>query len=382
MAMPPSALLTTKFQQRCISLVLFSLLCVSIESFSALNSDCGSRRRIPKPFRATTTPPDDDPQQDDNKSENKALISIFEETVQTWTGDKNYKFGDITKRTVSGLTGKDVDTEGYQFGDITKNALTKTGRAILKDNKYQFGDITRAKIHDMERDIVTSTLRDFEQALQDTSASREGDGRQRVKGFSSSSSFISNKALNEFWNRTVHQNMTPQQRRALFIGVVRVAAEALLTWGLFANLCQAAAVSLSWTNTLWHCCSNKSTDLTLPWIPIPGNKFLTEYMWRTFLAKYAAVNMLLSPLFLIIQALGVLCWYQRYHQFVVSLDKRLVSQAVRDRIPAVSKLMVLFAAFVLKNVIVCYGLAFAGMMTGSLWVRLLRPDVSLSLFGS
>lgn len=55
--------------------------------------------------------------------------------VTNYTGKEAYRFGDITKATVSKLTGK----ESYEFGDITKTAV----KTITGKEEYEFGDITK-----------------------------------------------------------------------------------------------------------------------------------------------------------------------------------------------------------------------------------------------
>ena len=52
------------------------------------------------------------------------------------------KFGDLTKRTVAGLIGKDASE--YKFGDITRKAFTNfTGKDL---DEYEFGDLTRTAL--------------------------------------------------------------------------------------------------------------------------------------------------------------------------------------------------------------------------------------------
>ena len=56
--------------------------------------------------------------------------------VRSYTGKKEYKFGDLTEETVHRITGKD----DYQFGDLTKGAL----KSVTGKEKYEFGDLSKS----------------------------------------------------------------------------------------------------------------------------------------------------------------------------------------------------------------------------------------------
>merc|ERR1719446_627365 len=102
------------------------------------------------PLLTMTTEPTDDGADGTEDAPN-----AFEDAMRKLTGDEEYRFGDLTKKTVaagedaikgtlSELTGKDADV--YQFGDITKMAVTSfTGK-----EEYNFGDISRKMLSDAD----------------------------------------------------------------------------------------------------------------------------------------------------------------------------------------------------------------------------------------
>jgi hypothetical protein len=76
---------------------------------------------------------------DENKNKTNAPISFFEGAVQSLTGDGQYQFGDLSKKALSELTGKDFasrnSTEQYEFGDISKKVVSQAGKAVTGDEK-------------------------------------------------------------------------------------------------------------------------------------------------------------------------------------------------------------------------------------------------------
>jgi hypothetical protein len=76
-------------------------------------------------------------------------LPAFEGAVKKLTGNDEYKFGDITKKAVTDLTGK--DPAEYEFGDITKKAVSDfTGKDAAD---YQFGDITNKVLSNAEQAV-------------------------------------------------------------------------------------------------------------------------------------------------------------------------------------------------------------------------------------
>lgn len=80
----------------------------------------------------------------------KEVSKRVRDRVEEFTG-KPYQFGDISKAVeerrrawVSDFLGEDA-AKNYEFGDITKKALAKlTGK-----DEYQFGDVTKKLLGDM-----------------------------------------------------------------------------------------------------------------------------------------------------------------------------------------------------------------------------------------
>ena len=73
----------------------------------------------------------------------KVIESLSQEIdgrMKEWvTGDKDYRLGDYTRKTLTG-------DKNYQFGDLTKRAIA----SFTKKEEYSFGDITRKLLEQQE----------------------------------------------------------------------------------------------------------------------------------------------------------------------------------------------------------------------------------------
>lgn len=244
----------------------------------------------------------------------------------------------MTKKTISDLAHKD-------------SVLSKTGQVILGDDKYEFGSITRAK------------LLELEYALEDWKG-LEKDPWKTLLG----------RAM---------KDMDPVQRRNLTMGLFQIGATALLTWGFVANLMNGLALTIAWSMTLRQTADAAATAANvavmgmttamvtqpLPLVPW-GPPHVTDALWRTLLAKYATVRLVLGPLFFVVQGGGTLLWFQQYNAMVVMLCEKISSKPTRQKFPWLHRLFSLFLAFLLQNVLLASLMTASGMILGGLLVRL------------
>ena len=84
--------------------------------------------------------------------------NLFEQGMRAVTGNKDYKFGDLTKNAtataVETLSGKTIDE--YEFGDITKrfaseaaDVATDVVTKYTGKEDYEFGDLTKGALKKM-----------------------------------------------------------------------------------------------------------------------------------------------------------------------------------------------------------------------------------------
>ena len=121
------------------------------------------------------------------------------------------KFGDLTKRTVAGLIGKDASE--YKFGDITRKAFTNfTGKDL---DEYEFGDLTRTALSAADGALADVRDRYFD----DLPAA--------------------------LWKR-LFVGLSQGQRDDLIVSIVQYAAVATLAYSFIANLQLSLTIAAAW----------------------------------------------------------------------------------------------------------------------------------------
>lgn len=270
----------------------------------------------------------------DNSMSN-SVISFFERAVQSLTGDEDYQFGDISRKTLSDLTNKDLSTEAYEFGDISRNFIKQTGKAVTGKEDYEFGDITKGFLKDTD-----ATLQSWRgQALNDLPVN--------------------------LLDQTL-KKLTPNERKVLLVALIRWLAIALCAWGLCANLCTSFSVTAAWTKASWV----ESTRGV--WNPFA----MGAIHQQVFLRTYAFTRIVMDPFFLLVQGAGTLFLVFPYQRFVRSIEEKQVPEFVREKYPLLARVSALGLSFMwnlgITVALSALGLGF-GTLLGQLRLRWLLP---------
>jgi len=266
------------------------------------------------------------------------LQFLFESLVQQATGDESYHFGDLSKKTLSSLTGKNVTREGYQFGDISKHVATQAGQRLTHNEGYQFGDLTEAG------------LKQLEQSLADWKFKNLSD------------------LPNSIFQRTF-EGMSPEQRREVIIAFVRLAAIGVLAWGVMANLCAIGVLSIAWMKTILQfggqlaptTSAVGAIPISLPLLPV-GPK-VNSVVWNAVLTKYTSLRLFMDPFLLVVKAVGTIYLFLPYIQFIDKTEKRIPLEW-RKRAPLITRAAALALAFAVNNLVlsgILGGIACVGL---------------------
>ena len=309
----------------------------------------------------TKKPEENAQEEEDYDSTTNSPKELFETMVQKVTGDDDYHFGDITKKTLSELTGHTSNTTAttasedddyqYQFGDISKHFVTTVGQKVTGRENYQFGDITKQTLQSLEHDLEEwkfQSLTDLPQSL-----------FQRTLG-----------------------GMSPAQRREVIVAFVRLAAIGVLAWGVVANICTAGVLSLAWMKTMAEAnaaalaaatvAATKTGVIALaaPVLPIlPFFSKVDPTIWRSFLIHYASFQLFLNPILLVVKAGGALLLFLPYIRCIEGIEKRLPIQW-RRKGPLVSRGVALSLAFIINNLIISGAIGAALMGVGGIFAKL------------
>ena len=149
--------------------------------------------------------------------------NLFEQGMRGLTGNKDYKFGDLTKNAtataVETLSGKTIDE--YEFGDITKrfaseaaDAATDVVTMYTGKEDYEFGDLTKKLFSDVDSNL--------EKLREDTF----------------------NELPSALWQQ-LFGSLDAKQRKELAIAVVQWAALVLVAFALVSAAAVAAGTALA-----------------------------------------------------------------------------------------------------------------------------------------
>ena len=202
-------------------------------------------------------------------------------TALTSNNSSNTREGSFFKRALEGSVRQVTGESDYELGLLGE---TEEEEPYV----YRFGDITKSVLAELSpTNNETTPLKQWRSTL-------------------------TKKELPIDVMEKAFQNLDKIQRINLALAVVQLAAEGLVLWGLTTNICTLFTVTVSWIATL-----STISPSTVPLVPIVG---VDKELWRTFTAKYTAVNLVLGPFLFIVKALATLIGFRKYHSWVVRLS--------------------------------------------------------------
>mmetsp|Transcript_35243 Transcript_35243/g.71997 ORF Transcript_35243/g.71997 Transcript_35243/m.71997 type:complete len:350 (-) Transcript_35243:97-1146(-) len=273
----------------------------------------------------------DDNVVEDNAKEDKA--NAFESIVRNVSGNKQYKFGDISKKVVSSSTKgveevvkKVTKNEEYHFGDLTRGAVgaTTSGvenvvRSVIKNEDYRFGDLTKGAVSTV-RSSTEGFLTYSEKTL---SLLRGANIHEAVE------------LLNLFWNK----NMNHEERVEAFAVVVYLGAIMVLSYSFIANLMQGMVFAAAWYKVA--AASGQS--------PLASSQ-----LWSSFLETKSTLDYVFGGQFLPVRVAATIPWFFKYRGLVV---RTAYFSPLREKFPILNRVVSLLTSWVFAN------LAFVGWAT-------------------
>lgn len=206
------------------------------------------------------------------------------------------QFGDMTKKAVTGLTGKDASE--YQFGDITKKAVSEfTGKG-----EYEFGDLTRAALAKTDSVI--------------------GDARDQYF----------NELPSALWKQ-LFGGLSEVQRNDVVIAICQVVAVGLLSLALVNSVLLSVQTISAW---IVICCRTGLSPLA------------AGAQWSAFLGVLGTIRLAIDIPTLPLRALAACFVTFRYRDVTNSLQRRL---PLRDEQPVLNRLLALGVAWASINIV-------------------------------
>lgn len=239
-------------------------------------------------------------------------VNPFEAAVRQVTGNKDYKFGDITKTVVSstshvfedsvrGMTGRD----DYRFGDFTKgtvNRVKNTSGNILTYSEYTLSLMREANVHELV------------------------------------------ELMGHFWSK----NMNYDERKEAFVVLVYLGAILVLAYSFVANAMGGMVFAASWTRV--------ASAL--------GKSPLSPGAWDDLLRTKANMDMLFGGPMLPARVAATIPWFFQYRKLVVTLAS--ASPTLREKYPVVNRITSLLVSWIFGNLVLVGAMTFGMIFAGSL----------------
>ena len=237
-----------------------------------------------------------------------------EEKEEPTTEREGAKKNGFFKRALEGAVREVTGETDYVLGDLGERPPPV---AKEEEYTYQFGDITKSILAEIQQrqnfwDTSNTTTTEKETGQQQQQQQRDQLIQQLdVWKNSLIEKDVPINVLGDLFSR-----LDKNQRINLILTGCQFGAEGVVLWGFVTNICTLWAASLSWAATLRMSVAATGSR-TVPLVPFFG---MEQAVWQTFSSKFVGASLLLNPFFLIVQAIGTLVGFRKYHALVMHLS--------------------------------------------------------------
>ena len=225
----------------------------------------------------------------------------IEDAVKKVTGNDEYQFGDFTKSTVKGLTGKEAGD--YQCKDArarTSNWQHTAARARARVSVPERASLRPRAVGDVTKKAIS------EITGKDASEYKFGD-------VTSSLLAAADQSVNDYANDIQKRLLgdLSQTQRAALVGVgLKTGAMVVLTYGFLDKILRAVSFILAWAVSI------SSTRLS----PLAAGQ------WGAFVTTHATIRMVYVPVLFPLHVLATVALALPYRSLILSLQRRLPLQ--------------------------------------------------------
>lgn len=291
-------------------------------------------------------PPADNEANHDKKelSKKKSILDIATDNIEgavraVGLGDDDYKFGDLTKKAVSEVTGATeqqirtvTGNDGYQFGDYTKN-ITEVAVAELTST-------TDKLLFESDSALTKFLLEYYQKIPSDTF-------RRFVQECS--------KSFNENNSDSDSSAMIVTLQLLAFVG---------LTLNFVLNVCTSLSVIMAWVYSCW--CNKGASPLQ------------SATLWGHFLNVQSTLRLFVGPMMLPIQCVATFFLCVKYRDMVMTIEQKLLLPCLgnSNKPTTLSRLIALIGSWIFVNGVAVSAFTCLGCYTfGGVAIRLFQRSV-------
>mmetsp|Transcript_6137 Transcript_6137/g.9570 ORF Transcript_6137/g.9570 Transcript_6137/m.9570 type:complete len:355 (-) Transcript_6137:1130-2194(-) len=285
------------------------------------------------------------------EEEGEDEANVFENIIRSVSRNKQYKFGDLSKKVVSsstkgveGVVKKVTNNEDYQFGDITRGAVGATThgaenviRSVIKNEDYKFGDLTRGAVSTV-RTTTEGVLTYSEKTL---SLLRGANIHELVE------------LLSLFWNK----NMNNDERVEAFAVIVYLGAIIVLSYSFIANLMQGMVFAAAWYKVA---AATGQAPLASPQV------------WSSFMQTKSALDVVFGGPLLPFRVAATIPWFFKYRYFVV---RTAYLSPLREKFPILNRIVSLLSSWVFANLAIVGGVTYQMVKLASIKAGVIPPSI-------
>lgn len=319
--------------------------------------------RTPTPIRASGSDDDDATAM---KNNNIKSPNTFERMVRTVSKNKDYQFGDLTKKVV----------------DATTHGVEESVRTVSKNKDYQFGDLTKkvvdATTHGVEEvidDLTDLTKQGVKKAVQfEESIVRSvthnedyhfGDFAKGTIGAAGSAMTYVEKSLEAFHDGDIHdfielmdmyynKHMGEKQRIEAFTVCVYTGAIMILAYNFIANLMSGMVLAAAWTKVVMETAVISSS----PPLSVDDMKLWTKvFNVQSIMEKFFGGPCLPA------RALISIPFFFQYRKFVIGMARY---SPLRAKFPIITRYSSLILSWVVANIVFVGGITLLMIRLGTL----------------
>lgn len=249
----------------------------------------------------------------------------------------DYKFGDVTKRTLaSTFQALDEDGDGVidpsEIANAAKTTIEKAAKATrIVGEDYEFGDLTKKA-----SESITKTAEKTVQTITGDESYKFGDYTSKFltegdKALSNLRDEAFNQIPKQVWTDMLG-DLTEAQREAVAIALIQLAATAVLAFNLAMNFITSFTWMRAWKVVV------SATRLS----PIAN-----AAQWAKLIQARSSVAALIGPLALPLAAGTTIFLLIPYKDFVENLEKRML---LKRKYPVMNRALTLLVSCLAINV--------------------------------
>jgi hypothetical protein len=303
----------------------------------------------------------------DDDITNKTILgskspNTFERMVRTVSKNKEYRFGDLTKKVIN----------------VTTHGVEESVRTVSKNKEYQFGDLTKKVVnvttHGVEEvidDLTDLTKKGVKKAVQleesivrSVTQNEDYHFGDFAKGTIGAATYVE-KSLEAFHDGDIHDfielmnmyynnHMGEKERIEAFTVVVYTGAIMILAYNFIANLMSGMVLAAAFTKVVMETVAGTSSPTLIS---------VDMMLWTKVFHVQSIMEKFFGGPFLPARALITIPFFFQYRKFVIGMARY---SPLRTKFPIITRYSSLILSWMVANIVFVGGITLFMIKFGAL----------------